>query len=337
MNSPFQFPAKLGPVTLAALLTTIALPAGAQTAQQLSDAVAAASTAAQGNQCNLLGGFYWELGNANGVLGGSTVPANGAYNRNSDMELASASKWAFGAFALEDLKAKGFAGPSTSQTQKLVMTSGYTRQNALTCLNATTVDQCLGTTGPVASRTGAFYYDGQHLQKLLSDLGYGSLTTGSMQTAYDNTLGAFGWTVANVSASASLTGSAADYAGFLTKIIKGELEMGARLGESAVCTHTALLANRCVARGLPRGQFSPVTEPWDYSYAHWVEKENGTTVDAYSSPGLYGFYPWISANKAYYGIVARKSNALNAYTNSVDCGRAIRKAFEGSLRAAGAL
>ncbi len=310
--------------------------AQAQTAEQLSNAISAASAAAQGNQCNLLGGFYWEIGNADGMLGGSPVPVDGAYSRTTDMELASASKWAFGAFALEDLKTKGFAGPSASQTSKLVMTSGYTRQNSLTCLNATTVNQCLGTSGPVASREGAFYYDGQHLQKLFSDLGYGSLNTGGMQTVYDTALGTIGWTVANVSASAGLTGSAADYAGFLTKMMKGDLEIGNRLGQAAVCTHTALLANRCTAQGLPRGQYSPVNEPWDYSYAHWVEKENGTTVDAYSSPGLYGFYPWISANKAYYGIIARKSNALGAYTNSVDCGRAIRKAFEGSLRAAGA-
>lgn len=312
-------------------LAAVVASAGAQTTQQLDNAIAAATTAAQGNQCNLLGGFYWEIGNANGMLGGSSVPTNGSYNRNSDMELASASKWAFGAFALEDLKAKGFAGPSAAQTQKLVMTSGYTRQNALTCVNATTVNQCLGSSGPVASRTGAFYYDGQHLQKLFSELGYGTLTEGSIQTTYDNTLGAIGWTVDNVSASAGLTGSAADYAVFLTKIMKGELEIGNRLGQAAVCTHTALLANRCVARGLPRGQYSPTNEPWDYSYAHWVEKENGTTVDAYSSPGLYGFYPWISANKAYYGIIARKSNALGAYTNSVDCGRAIRKAFLANL------
>lgn len=320
-----------------ALALGLSTTAKAQTAAQLTSAVNAASAAAQGNQCNLLGGFYWEIGNADGILGGSSVPVGGAYSRTTDMELASASKWAFGAFALEDLKSKGFAGPSASQTQKLVMTSGYTRQNALTCVNSTTVNQCLGSTGPVASRTGAHYYDGQHLQKLFSDLGYGTLGKSGMQTAYDNALGTIGWTVDNVSASAGLTGSAADYATFLTKIMKGDLEMGARLGQSAVCTHTALLANRCVARGLPRGQFSPVNEPWDYGYAHWVEKENGTTVDAYSSPGLYGFYPWISANKAYYGIVARKSNALGAYTNSVDCGRAIRKAFEGSLRAAGAL
>jgi hypothetical protein len=29
---------------------------------------------------------------------------------------------------------------------------------------------------------------------------------------------------------------------------------------------------------------------------------------AFSSPGAYGFYPWISTDKHYYGIISTKGN-----------------------------
>ena len=34
---------------------------------------------------------------------------------------------------------------------------------------------------------------------------------------------------------------------------------------------------------------------------HWVEEDG-----AYSSPGLYGFYPWIDHAQAWYGVIARR-------------------------------
>jgi hypothetical protein len=55
---------------------------------------------------------------------------------------------------------------------------------------------------------------------------------------------------------------------------------------------------------------------------------------AFSSPGAYGFYPWIDASKTYYGIIARESTtnvtgpAQNTpYWLSVLCGRLVREAF----------
>jgi hypothetical protein len=73
-------------------------------------------------------------------------------------------------------------------------------------------------------------------------------------------------------------------------------------------------------------------EPWGYSYNHWVESQNGNgTVDAYSSPGKFGFYPWISNDKRFYGILSRHDTSLGAYVASVQCGRQIRKAFLAAL------
>ena len=47
---------------------------------------------------------------------------------------------------------------------------------------------------------------------------------------------------------------------------------------------------------------------------------------AFSSPGLFGFYPWVDASKSYYGILARVMPA--GALDSVGCGRIIRKAWE---------
>jgi hypothetical protein len=78
-----------------------------------------------------------------------------------------------------------------------------------------------------------------------------------------------------------------------------------------------------------KATFSPAApHAWRYSYAHWVEDDAAAGDDgSFSSPGLFGFYPWIDRTKAHYGIVARKSDAAKAYLQSVECGRLIRRAF----------
>ena len=64
-------------------------------------------------------------------------------------------------------------------------------------------------------------------------------------------------------------------------------------------------------------------EPWKYSIGHWVERD-GT----FSSPGAFGFYPWIDKDKKWYGVVARyETGNVLAYQKSVVCGRAIRNAW----------
>lgn len=83
----------------------------------------------------------------------------------------------------------------------------------------------------------------------------------------------------------------------------------------------------------PQAHYSPSPLAWHYSYGHWVEDEPTTGDGAFSSPGKFGFYPWIDASKTYYGVVAREdvtpgtSVQTAPYYQSVLCGRAIRKAF----------
>jgi CubicO group peptidase (beta-lactamase class C family) len=116
----------------------------------------------------------------------------------------------------------------------------------------------------------------------------------------------------------------AEYATFLQRILDGSLALHDHLGENAVCTLPPGDAG-----GDCKAKFSPAAPyAWHYSYAHWVEDDASIGDDgAFSSPGLYGFYPWIDASKTYYGIVARQSMAADAYIASAQCGRLIRKAF----------
>ena len=50
-------------------------------------------------------------------------------------------------------------------------------------------------------------------------------------------------------------------------------------------------------------------------------------LDAYSSPGAAGFYPWVDGTMQYYGVVARAVLGDTSSAKSVICGRKIRKAW----------
>ena len=74
---------------------------------------------------------------------------------------------------------------------------------------------------------------------------------------------------------------------------------------------------------------SPIsgTEDWGYSLGHWVEDDPVVGDGAYSSPGAFGFYPWISGDKSLYGILAREDADSTAGFKSALCGRLIRQAW----------
>jgi hypothetical protein len=101
--------------------------------------------------------------------------------------------------------------------------------------------------------------------------------------------------------------------------------MGRLLGANAVCTNPATCPNEAVKAPIPS------TETWHYAVGHWVEDDPKVGDGAFSSPGAFGFYPWIDASKTYYGILAREDRHRTAEDKpavlSVDCGRLIRKAW----------
>jgi len=91
------------------------------------------------------------------------------------------------------------------------------------------------------------------------------------------------------------------------------------LGTHAVCTNPATCPT---ALNTP----SPANESWHYSVGHWVEDDPVVGAGAFSSAGAFGFYPWIDAGKARYGILARSSGTGSGF-ESVMCVRLIRKAY----------
>jgi hypothetical protein len=82
---------------------------------------------------------------------------------------------------------------------------------------------------------------------------------------------------------------------------------------------------------------SPIPEAWHYSLAHWVEDDPVSHGDgAFSAPGGQGFYPWVEASKAYYGVVARVvTGPQRQGFQSVQCGRLIRRAWDTGVQQKG--
>ena len=112
--------------------------------------------------------------------------------------------------------------------------------------------------------------------------------------------------------------SSSSYALFLRKMLAGQLLMGSMLGAHPVCTNRLTCTAAVIAP-------IPLEESWHYSIGHWVEDDPAVGDGAFSSPGAFGFYPWIDASKTYYGVLARL--ALGSALESVYCGRMIRKAW----------
>ena len=119
-----------------------------------------------------------------------------------------------------------------------------------------------------------------------------------------------------------------EFALVLTHIVDGSLFMHDALGTSAICT---VASDTCQALN------SPIPEAWHFSIAHWVEDDPKSNGDgAFSAPGGQGFYPWVEASKAYYGLVGRATTGPNKQGfQSVQCGRLIRRAWDTGVQQRG--
>lgn len=333
------------PVTSAAAAPDVAQAdqasptASVSTSGYLKAIAAARNAAATDPLCDVsvMGDFYWEIGVANNAQpivshseGGGTVTASSSFN------IASSSKWVFGAYVLEK---KGYDAvrndPSLFAGMRFM--SGYTGIEDDACVLSMTVDGCFNagmhgnTSQPDPNTAGKFDYDGGHDQKLAAvDLGMGSYTAKQVTQEYQAVLGlpdGFYMTPGDPLMAGGLFASATDYAQFLRKIMNGKYVISAHLGDDSVCT----LWSDCPGQVA----YSPIAalgEPWRYSYNHWVESQYGNgTIDAYSSPGKWGFYPWITPDKKFYGIISRHDTHPTAIAVSSQCGRQIRKAFLSAL------
>lgn len=314
------------------LFALFALPIGVHAADvPLPQRIAAAQATAQNaTACVPAQPYYWEIGNGRRVLAAGQVgrDAPGPYTK---MAYASASKWVYASYVAERRK-----GELTDQDiQFLHFESGYTRFHV--CLSTDTVKSCqsralngFGQSDPAT--VGLFDYNGGHMEQHALLMGLGPLGNEGLAAAIRLGLHALGddwqFSYSQPQLAGGGAGTAADYGRFLRGIVSGDLKMSALLGSHAVCTNPTT-CKTAVKTPIPE------TESWHYAVGHWVEDDPKVGDGAFSSPGAFGFYPWIDAGKQYYGILARESHAGAGTSDgserpaidSVDCGRLIRAAW----------
>jgi hypothetical protein len=77
-----------------------------------------------------------------------------------------------------------------------------------------------------------------------------------------------------------------------------------------------------------------INQAWRYGYGLWTEchqpKWDQNCAGIYSSPGLYGFYPWIDRKNNYYGIVGTY-NPTDLIAVSPQLGQIIQPLIESAL------
>ncbi|HVY23490.1 MAG TPA: hypothetical protein VG962_09080 [Steroidobacteraceae bacterium] len=306
------------------------------TLQQRTDA--ATQTAQNNSQCTAIQPFYWEIGDHSSMLAGATAGNNATSpDATTEMLIASASKWIFGAYVLQlhqgNLTANDLAA--------LTMNAGYTNFTYGSCIkllrssqDAETVHECFTAASSNggnnndhdANADGKYFYNGGQFQWLAdTDLGLGADNNSALHDAVAAQLGSgFNFTYDSPQLAAGIKTSAQDYAFFLREILNDQLLMHDALGTHAVCTNP-LTCNTALSTPIPSN------ESWHYSIAHWVEDDPLVGDGTFSSPGAFGFYPWIDASKTYYGILARYNiisvTGDTVGVDSVQCGRLIRKAW----------
>lgn len=290
------------------------------------------------NACADVRPFYWEMGDASGKVVGEPVGAL-VPRASRVMNIASASKWLYGAYVLEvragaprpaDIPFLNF----TSTTPVLVPAHEADCKAFLTTVHGCNVTRNI--TGPLADYAPAnpprFVYQPGHLEAHADySMGLGASGTFALASAVRNRL-PLDVSYGNVNLAGGAKTSATEYARFLRALMTGELKLGALLGTASVCASPA-----CGDVG-----YSPwfANEPVRYSLAHWVEQDTGPAHSGgFSSAGLFGFYPWISKDKSTYLVVAREDLLgvvrLTPTTpaeqtpagKSILCGRLIREAY----------
>jgi hypothetical protein len=307
---------------------TVTPPAGLTDQQR---ATAATQTAQNNSSCTAIQPFYWEVGDQRTPLASGTAGGT-APNSTTPMLIASASKWFFGAYMLELRSGQLTANDIAA----LTMQTGYTNLSYDACLKLSraaqdleTVDQCFqaanlsgNNSDQTTANIGKFFYNGGHFQKYADiDLNLGGMNNATLKAAVAAQIGQdFSFTYDSPQLAAGVATTPSDYGFFLRKILSNQLRMHNFLGASAVCTNPNTCAN-AVSTPIPS------TESWHYSLAHWVEDDPTVGDGAFSSPGAFGFYPWIDSTKTYYGMLSRYSLIPAASAQSVLCGRKIRKAW----------
>ena len=305
-------------------------PPGTSRAALTAYEQAALDTARNSASCTPLGNFYWEFGNRAGPLYG--VSRGTGVSATTVMPIASASKWLYaGAY----VQSKGYANLTLDEKKRLNFTSGSIDENSTLCGDAgTTVSDCYGAAYKDVSyrplQNGRFFYNGGHMQKLaLDDIGARRGT--GLLSVMDWLNARLGTTLpesdSDVAVAGGFTASAVHYRAFLSKLINNQYELSSLLTADSVPAWP----------GGPGVSFTP----WSggeahYGLGHWIEGEtvNGVwTVTGHSSPGAFGFYPWVSPARSRYMILARSRQLFGDEEGEKSrvCAQAIRKAYESGV------
>ncbi|MBI5927212.1 MAG: hypothetical protein HY836_16600 [Aquabacterium sp.] len=292
---------------------------------------AAQETAHKAQACVAAQPFYWEIGNGQRQLAGGSIGQQ-APDGNTAMALASASKWLYGAYVAQQREGR----LSDEDIRFLSFRSGYTRFRI--CTRGQTVGECQssllnGRGRPDSATAHVFDYNGGHMQKHAVMMGLGDMDNAQLAGAIKRSMRSLGpdWHIGynQPQLAGGAHGTAANYARFLRGILQGDLQMSKLLGSNAVCANPQTCPNEAIKTPIPQ------TETWHYSIGHWVEDDPKVGDGAFSSPGAFGFYPWIDASKTFYGVLAREDRSgirtddpdQKPAVQSVDCGRLIRAAW----------
>jgi hypothetical protein len=249
----------------------------------------------------------------------------GAPNADTKMAIASASKLIYGAYVAEKR-----AGVLTADDVTFLhFTSGYTVFDH--CLKDQTVAECqsyqsrrIHNGGYVEEYEGLFFYNGGHMQKHAVLFGLGPDHDAELAAEINSVLGtAIEYNQPQL--PGGVRTSSAEFGRFLQRVVGGKLKIRPLLGHDAVCTNPVTC---------PTAVFTPVPldESWHYSIGHWVEDDPNVGDGAFSSPGAFGFYPWVDASKRWWGVLGRESfeglgDGEGQGVSSAFCGREIRAAW----------
>lgn len=291
--------------------------------------LSAAIVAANGPACEPIRPFYWEIGDTGVMPIGSGQVGGTTYNRTTTVDIASASKWIFGAYVFQ---ASNGVPSNTQVVQALGMQKGYISFNPVLCALTSTVSACQQINNndvqdPAA--VGHFHYNGGDGQwAAATQLGLGGKTNATLLAEINAKL-SLGPSFAfnNPQLAGGMRANAQDYAAFLKKLMNGTYVAGQYLSYSPYATQPCHNGSNCSPFG---------TVPHHYSMYHWIEDGSGGTYSngapggtgdgTFSSAGARGFYPWISSNKGYYGIISREGPPGSGEDSQI-CGKAIRAAF----------